>query len=138
MYNITFTLGDPSGDGHASTSEYHMVSNYHAKEIDEAYKEACKIIGFDYVEEVGMEYLEPYINEEHFNILVEKNIIDRKDFECSSGELDLYLDEEWYLDIFIKICKLVIPDLILIYRDLEEENLYCLDGAAYGIAYHGE
>ena len=49
-YNVCFTLGDPGGDGHANTSDYHMVSNYPAKEIDEAYKKATEILGFDFVD----------------------------------------------------------------------------------------
>lgn len=140
MYNITFTLGDPGGDGHASTSEYHMVSNYHGQEIDDAYKKACEIIGFDYIKNIGVEYQDSSIDEKYFNILVEKKVIDRKDFEYESeGKtyLSLYLDEQWYLYIFINICRLVLPDLILDFRDLEEEQLYCLNGAAYGIAYYG-
>ena len=48
-YNVCFTLGDPGGDGHANTSDYHMVSNYSAKEIDEAYKKATEILGFNFV-----------------------------------------------------------------------------------------
>jgi hypothetical protein len=33
-YNIGFTLGDPSADGHRHSVDYHMVSNYSALEID--------------------------------------------------------------------------------------------------------
>lgn len=32
-YNICFTLGDPSGDGHANTSEYHIVATHSVEEI---------------------------------------------------------------------------------------------------------
>lgn len=31
-YNICFTLGDPSGDGHANTSEYHIVATHSVEE----------------------------------------------------------------------------------------------------------
>ena len=51
-YNVCFTLGDPSGDGHANTSDYHMVSNYPAEKIDEAYKKATEIIGFDFIKNI--------------------------------------------------------------------------------------
>lgn len=29
-YNIGFTLGDPRGDGHACTTDYHIVANHSA------------------------------------------------------------------------------------------------------------
>ena len=32
-YNIGFTLGDPGGDGHACTTDYHIVANHSAAEI---------------------------------------------------------------------------------------------------------
>ncbi len=35
-YNICFTLGDPYGDGHANTSEYHIVATHSVEEITNA------------------------------------------------------------------------------------------------------
>lgn len=32
-YNIGFVIGDPSGDGHACTTDYHIVANHSADEI---------------------------------------------------------------------------------------------------------
>ena len=55
-YNICFTLGDPSGDGHASTSEYHIVATHSVEEITNAYKKTTELLGFDFVKEVGSEY----------------------------------------------------------------------------------
>lgn len=31
-YNIGFTLGDLGGDGHACTTDYHIVANHSAEE----------------------------------------------------------------------------------------------------------
>lgn len=45
-YNIGFTLGDPRGDGHACTTDYHIVANHSADEISKAYKETTKLLGF--------------------------------------------------------------------------------------------
>ena len=140
-YNVCFTLGDPSGDGHAYTSEYHMVSNYSAKEIDEAYKKATEILGFNFVEKVGSEYEDNEICEPYFSILVEKGLIKKEDYEYEyNGKtiLDTYLNEDEFIDIFKDICKLVLPDLVIDYRNLEEDRIFSLEGAAYGIAYHGE
>lgn len=140
-YNVCFTLGDPSGDGHANTSDYHMVSNYPAKEIDEAYKKATEILGFDFVDKVGADYQDSKLREPYFSILVEKGIIKKEDYEYEyKGEtrFDTYLDEDDFIDIFESICQLVLPDLEIGYRDLEEQQIFSLEGAAYGIAYHGE
>lgn len=138
-YNVCFTLGDPSGDGHANTSDYHMISNYPADKIDEAYKEATKILGFDFVENVGVDYQDNELHEPYFSILVEKGIIKKEDYEYEEKiYLDTYLIEEDFIDIFKSICQLVLPDLIIDYRNLEENRIFSLEGAAYGIAYHGE
>ena len=45
-YNIGFTLGDLRGDGHACTTDYHIVANHSADEISKAYKETTKLLGF--------------------------------------------------------------------------------------------
>lgn len=140
-YNVCFTLGDPSGDGHANTSEYHMVSNYSAEEIDEAYKKATEILGFNFVEKVGSDYQDSELHEPYFSILVEKGIIKKEDYEYEyDGEtlFDTYLDESDFINIFRNICKLVLPDLVIKGRDLEEQQISSLEGTAYGIAYHGE
>lgn len=138
-YNVCFTLGDPSGDGHANTSDYHMVSNYSAKEIDEAYKKATKILGFDFVENVGVDYQDNELREPYFSILVEKGIVKKEDYEYEDENyLNTYLNEDEFIDIFESICQLVLPDLIIDYRNLEEYRIFSLEGAAYGIAYHGE
>lgn len=42
-YNIGFVIGDPSGDGHACTTDYHIVANHSADEISKAYKETTKL-----------------------------------------------------------------------------------------------
>ena len=140
-YNVCFTLGDPSGDGHANTSEYHMVSNYSAKEIDEAYKKATEILGFNFVEKVGSDYEDNELREPYFSILVEKGVIKKEDYEYEyNGKtlFDTYLDESDFIDIFRNICKLILPDLVIKGRDLEEQQISSLEGVAYGIAYHGE
>lgn len=140
-YNVCFTLGDPSGDGHANTSDYHMVSNYSAKEIDEAYKKATEILGFNFVKKIGINHQDNELHEPYFSILVEKGIIKEEDYKYEyDGKtlLDTYLNESDFIDIFRNICKLILPDLIIKGRDLEEQQISSLEGAAYGIAYHGE
>lgn len=38
-YHMNFTLGDPGGDGHGMTEEFHIVANHSAKEINAAVKQ---------------------------------------------------------------------------------------------------
>ena len=140
-YNVCFTLGDPGGYGHANTSDYHMISNYPAKEIDEAYKKATEILGFNFVKKIGINHQDNELHEPYFSILVEKGIIKEEDYKYEyDGKilLDTYLDESDFIDIFENICKLVLPDLVINRRNLEEQQISSLEGTAYGIAYHGE
>ena len=140
-YNVCFTLGDPGGDGHANTSDYHMISNYPAKEIDEAYKKATEILGFNFVKKIGINHQDNELHEPYFSILVEKGIIKEEDYKYEyDGKtlLDTYLDESDFIDIFKSICKLVLLDLVINRRNLEEQQISSLEGTAYGIAYHGE
>ena len=140
-YNVCFTLGDPGGDGHANTSDYHMISNYPAKEIDEAYKKATEILGFNFVKKIGINHQDNELHEPYFSILVEKGIIKEEDYKYEyDGKtlLDTYLDESDFIDIFKSICKLVLPDLVINRRNLEEQQISSLEGTAYGIAYHEE
>ena len=140
-YNVCFTLGDPGGDGHANTSDYHMISNYPAKEIDEAYKKATEILGFNFVKKIGINHQDNELHEPYFSILIEKGIIKEEDYKYEyDGKilLDTYLDESDFIDIFENICKLVLPDLVINRRNLEEQQISSLEGTAYGIAYHGE
>ena len=144
MHNITFSLGDPWDDGHGKYVEYHMVSNYAADEIEEAYKKACKIIGFDFVSRIADEYeCDWFLDEETTNLFLKHHLID-SDRVTSEEDGDTYqpancfyfengLDD--YLNIFCRLIQLILPDFILRTRNLDEETLSILDGAAYGLFY---
>ena len=78
-YNIGFTLGDPRGDGHACTTDYHIVANHSADEISKAYKETTKLLGFDFIKEVGVDFQSDYwIPEKFTKELLKLGIIDEK------------------------------------------------------------
>ena len=132
-YNVCFTLGDPSGDGHANTCDYHMISNYPAKEIDQAYKKATEILGFNFVKKIGINHQDNELHEPYFSILVEKGIIKEEDYKYEyDGKtlLDTYLDESDFIDLFEKICQLALPDLVINNRDLKEQKISSLEGTA--------
>lgn len=86
-YNIGFTLGDPGGDGHACTTDYHIVANHSADEISKAYKETTKLLGFDFIKEVGVDFQSNYWIPERFTKeLLKLGIIDEKYVRESDAE----------------------------------------------------
>ena len=136
-YNITFTLGDPDGDGHANTSTYHMECSHSIEEIEHAYKKFVDEFGFDYVESVGVKYRPPMVlTEKETEILVSIGAIPIEYVD----DKKYYFDnaEEEYIDIFKGIIRHYIPNFEWKERNLQETELYLLWGAAYGFAYHGE
>lgn len=156
MYNLTFTLGDPSCDGHGCTREFHIQTNHSKEDIYSAYVDFSAQYGFKYLDMVGDEYdcfggipkditnklfelgiLEDKDRIIHFDETGERYKDDRYEF---SKNYDLRYDgcyefddcEEEFLDIFFKIIKHQIPDFEWNIRDLEEETLSILHGRGYG------
>lgn len=137
-HNITFTLGDPSDDGHGKTKTFHIQCNYSVEEITEAYKKATSILGFDYVEDVCSEYEERYINPDEARILIEHGIISSEDLESedyySVKKGSYWIDECGdYVDIFFEIIRLVLFDCEWHIADYNEKCLLPLEGAGYGL-----
>lgn len=156
MYNLTFTLGDPSCDGHGCTKEFHIQTNHSKEDIYSAYVDFSAQYGFKYLDMVGDEY-ECFggIPKDITNKLFELGILEDKDriihFDETgerykddrygySKNYDLRYDgcyefddcDEEFLDIFFKIIKHQIPDFEWEFRDLEEETLSILHGRGYG------
>lgn len=137
-HNITFTLGDPSDDGHGRIKEYHIRCNYSAEEITEAYKKATSILGFDYVENVCSEYEESYIDPDKACILIERGIISSEYLEpedyYSIKKGSYWVDDcDEYVRIFFEIIKLILPDCEWRVANYNEECLSLLNCAGYGL-----
>lgn len=140
-YNIVFTLGDRWADGHGGYETFHMRSNYAPGAIKIAYIQASKLLGFDFIKECCSEYEEYYIKPEYTKVLIDKGIIDKEHINKDDnyipigaywvGESGSATDE--FVDIFIKIVRLINPNFILEDRNLQEESLDILEGAGYGI-----
>ena len=139
-YNIVFTLGDRWADGHGGYETFHMRSNYAPGAIKIAYIQASKLLGFDFIKECCSEYKEYYIKPEYTKVLIDKGIIDKRTYKDDNyipigaywvGESGSATDE--FVDIFIKIVRLINPNFILEDRNLQEESLDILEGAGYGI-----
>lgn len=139
LHNITFTLGDPSGDGHGHYVVFHMESNYSVKDITDAYNKATEILGFDFIKTCCVDYQDFYIKPIYASILVNHGILNKISLEdtdfysISKGSYCVDSGVEEYINIFIKIIKLVLKDFTLEYRDLQEDSLSILDFAAYGL-----
>ena len=157
MYNLTFTLGDPSCDGHGCTKEFHIQTNHSKEDIYSAYVDFSAQYGFRYLDMVGDEYdCFGGIPEDITKVLFELGIITDEERvihyddtrEKYKGDTYHYEEnrdhrydgcyefddcDEEFLDIFFKIIKHQIPDFEWKIRDLEEETLSILHGRGYGL-----
>lgn len=134
-YNITFSLGE-----YDRAHTYHMVVNHSVEEITEAYKKTTELLGFDFVKNVGV-YSDSYywISKEYTEKLLELGIItdeyvSKEDCPYCAPigcyEFNDTLDE--FIEIVFSIVKYFLPDFKYRERDLKEDRLYLLQGAANG------
>lgn len=146
-HKLTFTLGDPYWDGHGLTSVYYITCNYSDPEIDSAYKEMSKRLGFDFLELFSEYECSMIISAEHTKILVENGLIDPSRVitaeelsRCSwyseedLGAMELDGEDE-YIDIFFNIVKIILPDLKWSIAMSDFNILTSLDGAGYGLLH---
>ena len=144
-YKLTFTLGDPSWDGHCLTSTYYITCNHSGEEIGAAYKEMCDKLGFDFLKLFSEYECGRTIPEEYTTILLENEIVssdrvvteealqkckwyDEEDF----GTMEVDGDDE-YIEIFFNIVKRKLPDLEWHTVKLDFKTLWVLEGAGYGL-----
>lgn len=144
-HKLTFTLGDPSWDGHGLTSVYYITCNHSSEEIESAYKEMCEKLGFDFLELFSDYECSLILSQEHTEILVENGIInpDKVITERTLEEYSWYGEEDLnaveiegeddYLEIFFNIIKVKLPDLEWDRAKLDFDTLSVLDGAGYGL-----
>ncbi len=142
-YNIYFSLGDPWNDGHGISYDYHIVTNYSVKDIENAYMKTTEILGFNFIKEVGIEYeCDRWIPEEYTSKLLSLGIINKENivkedpefsWDAPKGCYDFNDTEDEFIEIYFNIVKYSLPDFEWEIRDLEEETLSDLNGAAYGL-----
>lgn len=126
-HNIGFTLGNVL----EITEKYSIIANYSASEISDAYKNSTKLLGFNFVKEVGREY--NYIPDKFTKKLLDFKIIDKS--QVVNDRYEFYYADEEFINIFFDIVKLSLPDLEWNHRDLQEEILWDLEGAASRLVY---
>lgn len=129
-YNICFELGDASHDGHERSEEFHMTSNYSAKEITKFLNEFEKKTGVDICKECE-DYEDNTFSKETTKKLLELGIIDS---EYVEGDGCYYVDGTGdFIDIIENCLKYIVKDFEWHYRNLKEEPLQKLDGTGYGL-----
>ena len=111
-----------------------MESNYSVQDITNAYNKATKILGFDFIKTCCVEYGDHYIKNLYTPILIKFNIINKAEnleiedfYDIPKGTY--YIDDgvDEYVDIFIKIVRLVLKDFEWKERDLNETTLNLLE-----------
>lgn len=135
LYTLEYSLGDRCYDGHGRYEEHFAKSNYSPKEISKAYKSATELLGFDFVKEVAADYMVSSISSNYAKKLLEFGILKSNDFNYEDLNINFYhLDQEMFVDIFVKIIKLILPDFELTEVITPTDGyLSELEGAGYGL-----
>lgn len=137
-HNITFSLGDPSRDGHGIYDTYHISCNYSAKEIKEAYAKVVENLGgWDFTNEC-QDYEDRYVSVKGTQVLLDLGFISSDDPGLDEdmdedGVMYYIEDPDEYVNFYFKLVQLQLKDLEWDYRDLKEEYLSDLDYAGYGL-----
>jgi len=122
-YRFKIIIGDWSGDGHGKSDYFVFRSNYDVKDIQQAYKDSCKLTGVQFNDNennytgkdlyrqedrmICVEYEEYHISEFAVDVLKKYNI-DTKKF-------DEYVKVDDFADLIMDFIKLSLPNMI--YRE---------------------
>ncbi len=126
MYNFNLVFKDPYDC--TIQESYHMVSNYSLEDITKAYKEASKLMQFNFIGYCYGDYEDLYMDEEASEILVKYNIIRKEDLHKTFEYGNAYYikDSTTVINIFTAIIRLVLKDFEWKERDLNETTLNLL------------
>lgn len=134
-YNVYFTLGDPSRDGHGQTQEYHFRSNYSAKQIDELFKRLNSELGIN-VKKWCEDYEEDTLNEDQYSKLLSIGVIKEDDENLYLNDNQYYVEDKTiFVDLAFSCIKHICPDFEYKYNTFNENCINTLQGAAYGLFY---
>ncbi len=102
---ISAVVGDWSGDGHEKTETIVFCSNLGPKEINNTYKAGAKVIGFDLIDDVAVDYEDNILRKEHSDQLLVSGF-DLSSFESGDKDGEFYLYKEDFFKIWIYFLKL--------------------------------
>lgn len=108
---------------------YRMVSNYPLEDITKAYKEASKLMQFNFIRYCYGDYEDLYLDEEVSEILVKYNIVKKEDLHTTFEYDGTYYIENstTVINIFTAIVRLVLKDFEWKERALNETTLNLLE-----------
>jgi hypothetical protein len=136
MYRVRLIAGDWSNDGHGMKEVQIFDVNHSAAELDRAYEEAVKLLGFDPCKDWCHEYEERRIygdQIEQFKLLglgYSEYDLDITRRGPHAGEQNLYVKEFWF-EIYWAMIRSVIPDLE--YKCLSEDGVSEIHIGGYGL-----
>jgi hypothetical protein len=114
----TLVAGDWSGDGHSRTDTTVIRSNLTSEQIGEAYEAGSKKLGFNFIDEVAVDYEDNSLDLEKLQTLIAAgmNVEEAFKFEYEINEVKtvlkdedpagIHLCEESFTDIYFFIVKL--------------------------------
>lgn len=132
MNKVKLIIGDWSGDGHERSDEVILSTNKTVEEIQQAYKDSCKLTGLSF--NINQDYTELNLNYSHpeytdrkiatdyqnntisklaEEILLKHGINVRDGYICKPDDLVRIDDVNHFTKIWIKFVQLSLPDLIL-------------------------
>jgi len=124
LHMIALVVGDDSHDGHGLTDKIFIFSSLTFKELKEAYKEAVKIIGFDFSRKVCNDSEENMIKKKYRDKLAEFGITFKEEQYMEENELTPHI----FAQLWLEIVRLAKPDMVSIaFRPSE------LDIGGYGV-----
>lgn len=130
---VTLTVGDWAADGHGRTHRVTIRTNLSAPELQRAYVEGTKIVGFDLKEKVARDYEDNSFPKQYFSKLIELGLPADDIFgDVPEEELFEYgLDYDTYWMVWLFIAKLGAPRLA--YRQVLEGSNVNVGG--YGLFF---
>ena len=90
-YKFNLLFSDPYE--YENKESYHIIRNYSLEDITKAYKEASKIMQFNFIGYCYGDYEDFYLDEEASEILVKYNIIKKEDLQTT-----LEYDSTYYIE----------------------------------------
>lgn len=127
-YNIKFSIGDHSGDGHYKKTIINIKSNVPKAKIEKAYMDGAKKIKLDLVNDVAVEYEDSSISEESIKKL------EKVGFDVAKLYDKYYKGYHLNVDSYFEIYKFIVNmgDKKIQLNEIEEETIYL---GGYGLFY---
>lgn len=140
-YRLSFSIGDPSEDGHGRYKDYLINCNYPNEEIEKIYEKVKAKLGFDFLEEAASEYESRELAPEYTKKLIDIGFLDKDDAgiileDDTWNILGSYYFEttDEFVDMFFDLLQFIQPDLDYEFVTTEYgETLSLLEGAGYGL-----